>query len=144
MIKKIDHIGIAVADLDSALQRYQGLTGQRAAHTETVERQKVDTAFFPVGEVRLELLRGTAPDSPISKYIAKRGEGIHHICFEVDDLDAAREEMRRAGFVFIEQQDEQGAGGTRVAFIHPKSTGGILFELVEYPNAAEPQIPNSK
>ncbi len=134
MIKKIDHIGIAVADLNSAEKIYKQITNKNAAHKEVVEAQKVATALFPVGEVRLELLEGTETDSPISKFIAKRGEGIHHICFEVDDLEQAIKVMSSQGLQFIDQVDDKGAGNTRVAFIHPKSTGGILMELVEYPD----------
>lgn len=132
MLKKIDHIGIAVADLQAAIQKYTEVTGRKPAHKETVADQKVETAFFPVGEVRLELLKGTSPDSPITKFIEKRGEGIHHLCFEVDDLEKSKEKLSQAGLQFIENISEQGAGGSKVAFIHPKSTGGILFELVEY------------
>jgi methylmalonyl-CoA epimerase len=133
MLKKIDHIGIAVADLEAAIQKYTELTGQSTAHKEVVPEHKVVTAFFPVGEVRLELLKGTDANSPISKFIEKRGEGIHHICFEVDDLAKAKAALSARGFQFIEQASEQGAGGSKVAFIHPKTTGGILMELVEYP-----------
>lgn len=132
MLKKIDHIGIAVADLDAAIKKYTDLTGQPAAHKEIVPEHNVATAFFPVGEIRLELLKGISSYSPISKFIEKRGEGIHHICFEVDDLAKAKAALSALGFQFIEQASEQGAGGSKVAFIHPKSTGGILLELVEY------------
>ncbi|RMF59452.1 MAG: methylmalonyl-CoA epimerase [Calditrichaeota bacterium] len=133
MLKKLDHIGIAVADLEEAVRKFEQITGKAPGHKETVAAQKVATAFFPVGEVRLELLQGTAPDSPISKFIAKRGEGIHHLCFEVDDLAAAKSSLESAGLRFVEQVSEEGAGGSRVAFIHPKSAGGVLIELVEYP-----------
>lgn len=137
MIKKLDHIGIAVAELKTAIKKYQGITGKAAAHKEVVQEQKVETAFFPVGEVRLELLQGTREDSPISKFIAKRGEGIHHICFEVEDLEKAKEAMSREGLKFIDQVPTEGAGGAKVAFIHPRSVGGILMELVEYPNKGD-------
>lgn len=133
MLEKIDHIGIAVADLESANKKYELLTGKSASHQEVVEEQKVATAFFPVGDVRLELLNGTDSSSPISKFIKKRGEGIHHICFEVGDLAKTKESMSRAGLQFIENISENGAGGSKVAFIHPKSMGGVLIELVEYP-----------
>lgn len=137
MLKKIDHIGIAVVDLEAAIQKYIEITAHRPTHKETVADQKVQTAFFPVGEVRLELLKGTSPDSPITKFIEKRGEGIHHICFEVIDLEKAKEEMSAAGLQFTENISKVGAGGSKVAFIHPKSTGGILFELVEYPRSGK-------
>jgi methylmalonyl-CoA/ethylmalonyl-CoA epimerase len=131
MLKKIDHIGIAVADLDAAIEKYTEITG-KPAHKEIVLEQRVVTAFFPVGEVRLELLKGTDPESPISKFIEKRGEGIHHICFEVADLDQTKKALSKQGLQFIEGASEQGAGGSKVAFVHPKSTGGVLIELVEF------------
>jgi methylmalonyl-CoA epimerase len=137
MLKKIDHIGIAVADLETAIQKYTEITGKPATHTEIVPEHKVATAFFPVGKVRLELLKGTEPDSPISKFIEKRGEGIHHICFEVEDLAKTKEALSKQGLQFIEGASEQGAGGSKVAFIHPKSAGGILMELVEYPKMSK-------
>ncbi|NIR51960.1 methylmalonyl-CoA epimerase [candidate division KSB1 bacterium] len=137
MLKKVDHIGIAVSDLEDSTRRYEKITGKESAQEEVVEEQKVETTFFPVGEVRLELLQGTSPDSPISKFIEKRGEGIHHICFEVEDLEEAKESLSRQGLQFIEQASGTGAGGSKVAFIHPKSTGGILMELVEYPKSSK-------
>ena len=132
MIKKIDHIGIAVANIDAAIPKYQSLTGEAASSKETVAEQKVDTVFFPVGEVRLELLEGNAPESAISKFVAKRGPGIHHICFEVEDLDACKQLFAASGLEFIEGVPERGAGGSKVAFIHPGSSGGVLIELVEH------------
>jgi methylmalonyl-CoA epimerase len=137
VLKKLDHIGIAVDDLDAAIAKYREITGMDVGHKEVMEEQKVATAFFPVGEMRLELLKGTDPSSPIAKFLEKRGEGIHHICFEVDDLGEAKRAMSEKGLRFIENITEAGAGGSRVAFIHPKSTGGILMELVEYPQASE-------
>ncbi|MCG8605683.1 methylmalonyl-CoA epimerase [bacterium] len=137
MLKKLDHIGIAVDDLDAAIAKYRGLTGNEAGNKEVVEEQKVVTAFFPVGEVRLELLKGTDPSSPITKFLKKRGQGIHHICFEVEDLNKAKKAMTEQGLQFIEDIPDAGASGSRVAFIHPKSTGGILMELVEYPQTSE-------
>jgi len=134
MIKKIDHLGIAVSDMAAAESKYEALTGTKSAHKEIVVEQRVETSFFPVGEVKLELLQGTAPDSPICKFIEKRGEGIHHICFEVDDLAKAKAFYTASGFQLIDGLPERGAGGSKVAFLHPKSTGGILMELVEYPN----------
>lgn len=133
MLKKIDHIGIAVADLEAAIKKYAEITGQPAAHKEIVPEHKVATAFFPIGETRLELLKGIDPDSSISKFVDKRGEGFHHICFEVENLDSAKQVLLQQGLQFIENASEQGAGGSKIAFIHPKSTGGILMELVEYP-----------
>ncbi len=133
MLKKLDHIGIAVANLEASVKKYEQITGKKSGEKEVVAEQKVATVFFPLGETRLELLKGTHPDSPISKFIEKRGEGIHHICFEVENLTQSKTGMSKTGLQFIENISEAGAGGTKVAFIHPKSTGGILIELVEYP-----------
>jgi methylmalonyl-CoA epimerase len=135
MIKKLDHIGIAVSDLKASEQKYKKLTGVFSPKEEFVPTQKVEVAFYPVGESRLELLQGTAPDSPISKFIEKKGEGIHHLCFEVDDLSATKTVLEKTGIQFIDNISDEGAGGTKVAFIHPKSMGGILIELVEYPES---------
>ena len=136
MLKKLDHIGIAVDNLNSSIKKYEQITGKKPGEKEVVAEQKVATTFFPVGETRLELLKGTDPGSPISKFIEKRGEGIHHICFEVENLAQSKIEMSKAGLQFIENISETGAGGAKVAFMHPKSTGGILIELVEYPKSA--------
>ena len=133
MLKKLDHIGIAVDNLEASVKKYEQITGKKSGEKEVVDEQKVATVFFPLGETRLELLKGTQPDSPISKFIEKRGEGIHHICFEVENLAQSKTDMSQTGLQFIENISEAGAGGTKVAFIHPKSTGGILIELVEYP-----------
>ena len=133
MLKKLDHIGIAVDNLDASVKKYEQITGKKSGEKEVVAEQKVATVFFEVGETRLELLKGTHADSPISKFIEKRGEGIHHICFEVENLAHSKTEMSKTGLQFIENISEAGAGRSKVAFIHPKSTGGILIELVEYP-----------
>lgn len=137
MLKKLDHIGIAVADLTAAVEKYRNIIGKEVAEKEHVEEQKVSTAFFPLGETRLELLQGTESDSPIAKFVARKGEGVHHLCFEVTDLLAEKRKMTRSGLQFIENIPETGAGGTKVAFIHPKSTGGVLIELVEYPHGSD-------
>ena len=129
MLKKIDHIGIATKSIDEALKFWtQGLKLPKT-HEEEVPDQKVKTAFFPVGEVNIELLEGTAADSPISKFVEKRGMGIHHICFEVEDIEAALTELKLQGVQLIDQAPRKGAHGKMVAFVHPKSTGGILLEL---------------
>jgi len=132
MLKKIDHIGIAVADIDAAVNLYEALTGKVPSGKETVSEQEVETVFFPVGEVRLELLKGLSADSAISRFIEKRGAGIHHICFEVENLDTCRQVFVAAGLEFIGSVPEQGAGGSKVAFIHPRSSGGVLIELVQH------------
>jgi len=133
MFKKIDHIGIAVTSLEAATEKYRLLVGKEPAHQELVEAQKVKTSFWELGESRLELLEGTEPASPISKFVEKRGAGVHHICFEVEDIAAAKEAFTTAGLQFIDLASDKGAHGAKVAFLHPKSTGGVLFELVEYP-----------
>ncbi len=131
MLEKIDHLGIAVRDLDAAIARYTALCGQAPDHLEEVASQKVKVAMFDVGESRVELLMATAPDSPIAKFIDKRGEGMHHICFKVADLEAALARMAAAGMEIIPDAGGAGAGGSRVAFLHPKSLMGVMVELVE-------------
>ncbi|MFQ5630016.1 MAG: methylmalonyl-CoA epimerase [bacterium] len=128
---KIDHIGIAVADLQSAIAKYSALFQKKPEHVETVAGQQVKIAMFRAGEPSVELLEGMNTASPIAKYIEKRGEGIHHICFAVTDLETAVAEAESAGMQIIPQEDDRGAGGMRVAFLHPKTTGGVLIELVE-------------
>ena len=128
MIKKIDHLGIAVANADEALRFWKGL-GLAPAHVETVESQKVKATFLPLGDTNIELLEGTAPDSPIAKYVEKNGGGIHHICVEVEDIRVALAALRALGLRLIHDEPIRGAHNKWVAFVHPKSTGGILLEL---------------
>ena len=125
----LDHIGIAVRSLASA-QIYQDL-GLTIEHVETVETQRVKTAFLSVGDSNLELLEPTSPDSPIAKFIEKRGEGIHHICLRVDDLEAHLERLKAAGYRLINEAPVPGAHGCRVAFLHPAAGNGVLIELSE-------------
>ncbi len=136
MLEKIDHIGIAVRNLDEAISRYTALCGRGPGHLEEVASQKVKVAMFDVGESRVELLMATAPDSPIAKFIDKRGEGMHHICFKVPDLEEALARMSTAGMEIVsgaggEGYARRGAAGSRVAFLHPKSLMGVMVELVE-------------
>jgi methylmalonyl-CoA/ethylmalonyl-CoA epimerase len=131
MLEKIDHLGIAVGNLDEAIARYASLYGRGPDHLEEVASQKVKVAMFNVGESRVELLMATGPDSPIAKFIAKRGEGMHHICFKVPNLEEALSRMSAAGMEIIPGAGGEGAGGSRVAFLHPKSLMGVLVELVE-------------
>lgn len=123
----LDHIGIAVRSLESA-KIYQDL-GLTIEHVETVETQRVKTAFLSVGDANLELLEPTSPDSPIAKFIEKRGEGIHHICLRVDDLEAHLERLKAAGYRLINEAPVPGAHGCRVAFLHPSAGNGVLIEL---------------
>ncbi len=125
----LDHIGIAVRSIEgAAIYRALGLT---VDHVETVETQGVRTAFLPVGDSRLELLEPTSAASPVAKFIEKRGEGIHHICFRVDDIDAHLERLKAAGFRLINESPVPGAHGCRVAFLHPAAGNGVLIELSE-------------
>jgi len=125
----LDHIGIAVRSLESA-KIYEAL-GLTIDHVETVETQKVKTAFLSVGDSNLELLEPTSADSPIAKFIEKRGEGIHHICLRVDDLDAHLARLKAQGFRLINDSGVPGAHGCRVAFLHPAGGNGVLIELSE-------------
>jgi methylmalonyl-CoA/ethylmalonyl-CoA epimerase len=123
----LDHIGIAVRSLASA-KIYEDL-GLTIEHVETVETQRVKTAFLSVGDSNLELLEPTSPDSPIARFIEKRGEGIHHICLRVDDLEAHLERLKAAGYRLINEAPVPGAHGCRVAFLHPSAGNGVLIEL---------------
>ena len=129
-ILKIDHIGIAVKSLSESSKLYE-LLGIKSTGTEEVAEQKVNIAFFPVGDSEVELLESTASDGPIARYIEKNGEGMQHIALRVDDLDAALAELKAKGVRLIDEKPRYGAGGARIAFVHPKSTGGILLELSE-------------
>ena len=129
MTTRLDHIGIAVRSLASA-KIYQDL-GLTIQHVETVETQKVKTAFLSVGDSNLELLEPTSPDSPIAKFIDKRGEGIHHICLRVDDIESHLERLKAEGYRLINEHPVPGAHGCRVAFLHPAAGNGVLIELSE-------------
>ena len=132
-VLKIDHLGIAVTKIDEAKKLYHDILGLPMAGSETVAEQKVTTAFFPVGDSEVELLESTSPDGPIAKFIEKnagRG-GIQHIAFRVDNLEAALAELKAKGVELIDQKPRMGAGGAKIAFLHPKSTFGVLVELSE-------------
>ena len=131
MVRKVDHIGVAVSNLEEALKIYTDVLGLKLHGTEVVEEQKVRVAFMPVGDTEIELLESTDPEGPIAKFIEKRGEGIQHIAFRVDDIEEALEQMRRKGVRLIDEKPRYGAGGARIAFLHPKATGGVLVELCE-------------
>ncbi|HVT44735.1 MAG TPA: methylmalonyl-CoA epimerase [Thermoanaerobaculia bacterium] len=126
---KLDHIGIAVRSLDAA-RIYEAL-GLRIDHVETVESQRVKTAFLSVGDSNLELLEPTSADSPVAKFIEKRGEGIHHVCFRVDRIEEHLEKLKREGYRLVDEAPVEGAHGCRVAFLHPATAGGVLIELSE-------------
>lgn len=131
MLEKIDHIGIAVRDLEEAVRRYTLLLAAPPAHVEEVPSQQVKVAMFTVGASRVELLAATSPDSAIAKFLDKRGEGMHHLCFKVDDLAAALAHVQAGGLEVVPGAGAAGAGGSRVAFLHPRSAAGVLIELVE-------------
>ncbi|MDQ8004243.1 MAG: methylmalonyl-CoA epimerase [Pedobacter sp.] len=130
-MNKIEHIGIAVADLKKASTLYEQLLGVSCYKTERVESENVDTAFFKTGENKIELLASTADDSAIAKFIAKKGEGIHHIAFDVDDIYAEMERLRNEGFVLLNEEPKKGADNKLICFVHPKTTNGVLIELCQ-------------
>jgi methylmalonyl-CoA/ethylmalonyl-CoA epimerase len=129
MFGKIAHIGIAVKDLEKSIDLFSRLYGAKPFHREQVEDQNVDSAMFMFGETFVELLESTAPDSPIQKFIDKRGEGMHHLSFAVDDIAAELTRLKNAGFQLIDEQPRKGADNCMVAFLHPKSTNGVLIEI---------------
>jgi methylmalonyl-CoA/ethylmalonyl-CoA epimerase len=131
MIKRIAHIGIAVKDVADAQNTFQALLNLQPSHVERVESQKVDVSSFHVADTNIELTQGISEDSPISKFIEKRGEGIHHMAFEVDDIHAELARLKAAGIRLIDEEPRMGADNFLVAFIHPKSAGGVLVELCQ-------------
>jgi methylmalonyl-CoA/ethylmalonyl-CoA epimerase len=131
MVKKIDHVGIAVRNLAAAIDFYEKILGLRATGTEVVEEQKVKVVFLPTGDSEVELLESTSPDGPIAKFIEKNGEGIQHIAFRVDNIEEKLAEIKSKGVRLIDEKPRYGAGGAKIAFLHPKSTYGILIELCE-------------
>jgi methylmalonyl-CoA/ethylmalonyl-CoA epimerase len=128
---KIDHIGIATRGIQDAAKFYRDVLGLEVAETEEVPEQKVRVAMLSIGESRIELLEATSEDSPISRFLEKRGPGIHHIAVRVDDIRATLANLRAKGARLIDEEPRQGAGGCLVAFVHPSSTGGVLLELVQ-------------
>jgi len=130
-ILKIDHLGIAVHSINEAKKIFQDILGLQFLGTETIAQQRVTTAFFPVGDSEVELLESTDPEGPIAKYLEKRGEGIQHIAFRVENLEEALAELKERGIKLIDEKPRQGAGGAKIAFLHPKATHGVLIELSE-------------
>lgn len=127
----VDHIGIAVKSIDEALAFWQDSLGIKCTGVEDVAEQKVKTAFLPVGATEVELLEPTSGESPVAKFMEKRGEGIHHLAIRVENLEAALAELKEKGIRLIDEKPRYGAGGAKIAFVHPKSTGGVLLELSE-------------
>jgi len=130
----VDHIGVAVKSIEESLKFWEDVMGVKCVDVEEVEEQKVKTAFLPLKDTEIELLEGTSEESPVSKFIEKKGEGIHHIALRVDNLEEALAELKEKGVRLIDEKPRDGAGGCRIAFVHPKSTGGILLELSERSN----------
>lgn len=128
---KIEHIGIAVKDLEKANKTYEALLGEKPYKSETVESEGVTTSFFETGESKIELLAATNENSPIAKFIAKRGEGIHHIAFAVENIKQEMARLKKEGFVLLNEQPKKGADNKLVAFLHPKSNHGVLVELCQ-------------
>ncbi len=130
-LSHIEHIGIAVKDLDASIKYYEDVLGLRCYAIEEVKDQKVKTAFFVLGQTKIELLESTDPEGPIGKFIEKKGQGVHHIAFAVQGLEQALEEMEKKGVQLIDRKPRKGAEGLDIAFLHPKSTHGVLMELCE-------------
>ncbi len=132
-LTRVDHVGIAVENLDEALKFYEGVLGLKSTGKEVVEEQKVTVAFLPCGDSELELLESTTPDGPIARFIEKNGGrgGIQHVAVRVDNIEAAIKEVMDAGHRMLDEKPRYGAGGARIAFVHPKTTGGVLLELTE-------------
>jgi methylmalonyl-CoA/ethylmalonyl-CoA epimerase len=139
MIKKVEHIGIAVKNLEQAIQTFEKLLETNCYKIEVVEDQKVKTAFLKVGETKIELLEATSPDSPIAKFIEKRGEGIHHIAFEVENLNSKLKELKELNFQLIDETPRFGAEGFLIAFVHPKSVHSMLTEFCQSQNENKTQ-----
>ena len=130
-ILKIDHLGVAVKSIDDGKNFWSDVLGMTFAGSETVEAQKVTTAFFPVGESEVELLESTSDDGPVARYIDKKGEGIQHVAFRVENIEEALAELKAKGIRLIDETPRKGAGGAKIAFLHPKATSGVLVELCQ-------------
>jgi len=127
----IDHIGIAVSSIEESLKFWEMALGIKCTGIEEVAEQKVKTAFLPLGDTEVELLEATDPESPVAKFIEKKGEGIHHLAIRVENLEEALEKMKALGLKLIDEKPRYGAGGAKIAFVHPKTAGGVLLELSE-------------
>ena len=135
-VKRIDHLGIAIADLGAAKRLYEDLLGLKLTHEEVVQEQGVRTYFYPVAGVKLELLESITPDGPIARFLEKRGAGIQHLAVEVDDIEAAIAELKGKGVRMLDETPRKGVEDSRIAFVHPKDTHGVLLELVQLPPKA--------
>lgn len=131
MIKKVEHVALAVADIEAALQHYRDVWGLEATHRERVEDQGVEEAMLPVGDTFLQLLGATGPDTTVGKFLERRGEGLHHIAYEVEDLEGTLAELKERGVPLIDERPRKGGRGHMVAFVHPKGNHGLLVELIQ-------------
>ncbi|NLJ46694.1 MAG: methylmalonyl-CoA epimerase [Treponema sp.] len=131
MTEKLDHIGIAVENLEQSMAFYRDVLGLDLHGTETVEEQKVKVAFFPVGDTEIELLESTDPEGPIAKFIAAKGQGVQHLAFRVKDIEKTLADLKARGVRLIDEKPRYGAGGAKIAFLHPKATNGVLVELCQ-------------
>ena len=131
MFGRIDHIGVAVEDLDAALELYDATFGMAVVHRETVEEQGVEAVLLDVGENHVELLRPLGPDTPVGKFLARKGPGLHHVAYQVPDIDRALVALGEAGLRMIDEVPRTGIRNSRVAFVHPSATGGVLTEIVQ-------------
>lgn len=131
MFELIDHVGVAVDDLDAAISLYEGTLGMPLAHRETVGEQGVEAVLLDVGDCHVELLRPLGPETPVGRFLAKRGQGLHHVAYRVGDIDAVLARLRELGVRLIDAEPRTGIRKSRVAFVHPRSTGGVLTEIVE-------------
>jgi methylmalonyl-CoA/ethylmalonyl-CoA epimerase len=132
-LDRIDHIGVAVEDLEAALELYGGALGMPDVHRETVEAQGVEAVLLDVGDGHVELLAALHPDTPVGRFLSRRGPGLHHVAYQVSDVEAALRDARAAGLRLLDEQPRDGIRGTRVAFLHPSTTGGVLTEIVQPP-----------
>lgn len=131
MFDRIDHVGVAVEDLDAALKLYQGAFGMPLVHRETVEEQGVEAVLLDVGDGHVELLSPLGPDTPVGKYLARKGPGLHHVAYAVSDIEGTLGELAESGIELIDAEPRTGIRDSRVAFLHPRSTGGVLTEIVQ-------------
>lgn len=131
MFRKIEHLGIAVKDMEASIKQYEALLGVPSYKEESVLSEHVKTAFFQVGESKIELLEATSDESPIAKFLEKKGSGFHHVAFDVEDIESEIERLQKLDFILIHETPKDGADNKRIAFLHPKSTGGLLVELCQ-------------
>ena len=137
MFGRIDHIGVAVEDLDAGIELYEKSFGMELGLRETVEEQGVEAALLNVGDGHVELMAPTGPDTPVGKFLAKNGPGLHHVAYQVDDIDSTLGALKQAGLALIDEQPRAGIRGSRVAFMHPRATAGVLTEIVEPARGSE-------